>query len=126
MPWNSDLCGCCSGPDCGCNCCVQWYFCSPCVFGDLNEKAGFGGCTECCLFYFCCNPCAVSKLAMDVNKKYEGIGDSNGMIFLKGCFCNVCLQFQATNEIMFREGLKYDCASTKAVEDAPAGTAMER
>ena len=96
------------------------------VFGDLNEKAGFRGCTECCLFYFCCNPCATCKLAMDVNKKYEGIGDSNGRIFLKGCFCNLCLQFQATNEIMFREGLKYDCAKTKKVEDAPAGAAMER
>jgi hypothetical protein len=91
--------------------------------GDLNEKAGFGGCTECCLFHFCCGPCAICKLAMDTNQKYDGIGDSNGMILLKGCFCTCCLQFQAANEIMFQEGLKYDCAKTKTV---PEGTAMER
>jgi hypothetical protein len=66
---------------------------------------------------------------MHVNKKYDGIGESTGMIFLKGCFCGPCLQFQASNEIMFREGLKYDCAATKKTDApavAPAVAAIER
>jgi hypothetical protein len=62
---------------------------------------------------------------MDINKKYDNIGDLNSMIFLKGCFCNCCLGVQATNKVMYREGLKYDCAGTRKV-DAPVGTEMKR
>jgi hypothetical protein len=53
---------------------------------------------------------------MDVNKKHDDIGDSTGSICLKGCFCNCCLMFQATNEIMSREGLKYKCAGSEKME----------
>jgi hypothetical protein len=47
------------------------------------------------------------------------------MIFLKGCFCNCCLGFQATNKVMYWEGLKYDCTSTRKV-DVPVGTEIKR
>ena len=113
--WNSGFFECCSGPDCGTQCCIQWYCCPCCVYGDINEKAGLGECAPCGIFFFFFSPCAPCKLAIDVNKKYD-IGDSTGMICLKGWCCPCCLQFQAANEIMFREGLKYKCAGTEVME----------
>jgi len=123
--WSGGLCGCCSVKDCGPMCCINEYFCGPCVFGSIMEKGGLGSCFVCCIALECFPCCTIMKAGMDVSAKY-GIQEGCCNACMKACCCTCCYALQIQNEVMIKEKLHYGCMAVEGDGGSPAVQEMAR
>ena len=122
--WDNGLCGCCSVKDCGVMCCINEYFCGPCIWGSVMEQAGQGSCFVCCLALYCCPHCTIAKAGCDVAGKY-GIEEGGCGACMKAFCCTCCYALQIQHEVMTKEGLNYGCMAVSKA-GAPQNAEMER
>jgi len=123
--WTTGICGCCAMQDCGPLCCLNWFCCTPCIFGAIMARSQIdplntgldeqARCFATCCGLIChvvpCQDCLIGGLArMEIAKKYAIQEEDTTTILLTIC-CLKCSLMQIANEIMVREDFKYGCCS---------------
>ena len=116
--WATGLFDCCGGIDAGPACCVQHFFCQPCVWGDALRRAGIAGSSALTALLICGGDSAIDEAAgliarQKLARKY-GIEESTLSALFAGFCCPFCARVQEVNTVLARErGLTYGCASLK-------------
>jgi hypothetical protein len=133
--WDKGLCGCCSHKECGLMCCINFCFCSPCIYASNVSQSGltpFGvdnpdtlcwatlGITFCTTY--CCGPQLWNYGMRREHVQKYGMKESDLESGCMACCCNGCSMLQLTNEIMVRKNLTFECGQVKP--DLNSGAAL--
>ena len=116
--WRVRLFGCLGMEDCGGNCCLQWTFCAPCVWGSAMAEAqvdpydlkGCFGAEALCVPNSCVMACCACPCGAMLNAAYtvavaekHGIKQAYVNALLKSLFCLCCAMCQVANEVVAAE-----------------------